>query len=119
MQKLIVNSILTVAHCDKRKGRKVNPLFLLLQTDFVGDLGKMGIKYRMLDMDGLEKLKDSLPEEPCPFFMNHTHQGTTLPCKILFSPRYYTSQKGSVDWRICSSLSWPRYYTSPLCSSLS
>ena len=50
---------------DKRKGRKVNPLFLLLQTDFVGDLGKMGIKYRMLDMAGLEKLKESLPEEPC------------------------------------------------------
>ena len=29
----------------------------------------MGIKYRMLDMAGLEKLKDSRPEEPCPFFI--------------------------------------------------
>jgi hypothetical protein len=54
--------------------------FLLLQTDFVGALGKMGIKYRMLDMAGLEELKDSWPEEPCPFFVNnHNNQGTTLP----------------------------------------
>ena len=41
----------------------------MLQTDFVGDLGKMGIKYRMLDMAGLQRLKDSRPEEPCPFFI--------------------------------------------------
>ena len=31
-----------------------------------------------------------------PSHVQHTHQGTTLPCKILFSPRYYTSKKGSV-----------------------
>ena len=38
--------------------------------------------------------------------------GTILPCKNLFSPRNYTSQKRSVNWKICNSLSWPRNYTS-------
>ena len=46
----------------------------MLQTDFVGDLGKMGIKYRMLDMAGLERLKDSKPEEPCPMFIKPHHR---------------------------------------------
>ena len=40
------------------------------------------------------------------------HPGTILPCKILFSPRNYTSQKRSVNWKICNSLSWPRNYAS-------
>ena len=55
-----------------------------MQTDFVGDFGKMGIKYRMLDMAGLEKLHNSTPEEPCPSFVNHQAlQGNVLPYKIL------------------------------------
>ena len=50
------------------KGSESKSPFLLLQTEFVGDLSKMGIKYRMLDMAGLENLKISRPEEPCPVF---------------------------------------------------
>ena len=57
---------------------------------------------------------------------HHSHPGTILPCKILFSPRTYTSQKRSINWRICHSLSWPRIYTSQkrsvdwrICNSLS
>ena len=43
---------------------------------------------------------------------HHSLPGTILPCKILFSPRNYTSQKRSINWRIYKSLSWPRNYTS-------
>ena len=57
----------------------MNPLFLLLQTEFVGDLSKMGIKYRMLDMAGLENLKISRPEEPCPVFATVGDTGIKIP----------------------------------------
>ena len=41
---------------------------------FVGDLSNQGITYRLMDLDGLEKLKDSRPEEPCPIFTQADHR---------------------------------------------
>ena len=61
------------------KGSRSKSTFLLLQTEFVGDLSKMGIKYRMLDMAGLENLKNSRPEEPCPVFATVGDTGIKIP----------------------------------------
>ena len=44
--------------------------------------------------------------------IHHSHPGTILPCKILFSPRNYTSPQKRKKWKICNSLYWPRNYTS-------
>ena len=54
--------------------KQTNKLCLHLQIDFVRDLSTLGVKYRLLDMVGLEKLKDSRPEEPCPFFIQPHHR---------------------------------------------
>ena len=44
--------------------------------------------------------------------IHHSHPGTILPCKILFSPRNYTSPQKRKNVKICNSLYWPRNYTS-------
>ena len=41
---------------------------------FVAELSNLGIKYRLMDLDGLDKLKESRVEEPCPFFLQPHHR---------------------------------------------
>ena len=47
---------------------------IILQIDFVSDLSNLGIKHRLLDLGGLDKLKESQGEEQCPFFIQPHHR---------------------------------------------
>ncbi len=48
--------------------------FDLFKLELVHDFNKHGLKYRLYDLDALQEKQNSMPDEPCPMFIQPHHK---------------------------------------------